>query len=448
MSKKERLPGEFAPWMVPAWSSRALSIAVSVMLVMQITYYCTNALGMNAGLVGTLLLVSKLFDGFTDLVAGVIIDKTNTRFGKARPYELCIIGVWVCVVLLFSCPADISMALKSIYVFVFYTLTNSVFATMLNASDAVYLGRVVNTQDGQAKIMSFNAPVIMVFATIMGIAMPMLIAKYGAVEGGWTTIAMTFAVPFGIIGLGRFFFLKELDFSGGKKSPEITMKLMLDTLKTNKYVFIISMAMLLTQLVSGIASAVNIYFFQYIYGNIAAASTLALVSLVTPFILIFFPKIMRKFSLTQIAILGAVAGIIGNLIKLVAPTNMTVLFIGSLVGSIAALPLGMLINIFLIECMDYGEWKNNIRVEGVVGAIGGFANKIGSGLASVFVGFAMQFAGFNAAVEVQPDSANFIILALFTWIPALLFLIQIFVLKKYDLYKQIGKIREDLATRR
>lgn len=83
---------------------------------MQITYYCTNSLGLSPGIVGTLLLVSKLFDGFTDLIAGLIIDKTKTKYGKARPYELCILGVWICTVLLFSTP-NFGRAGKIIWVF-------------------------------------------------------------------------------------------------------------------------------------------------------------------------------------------------------------------------------------------------------------------------------------------------------------------------------------------
>lgn len=63
--------------------------------------FCTNVLGMNSALVGTLLMVSKLFDGFTDLLAGFLIDNTKSKWGKARPYEIAVIGVWGCSVLLF-----------------------------------------------------------------------------------------------------------------------------------------------------------------------------------------------------------------------------------------------------------------------------------------------------------------------------------------------------------
>lgn len=88
-AKKVREPGSYAGWMVPVWATRGAALSVNVVVLMQITYYCTNALGLSPGIVGTVLLLSKLFDGVTDLVAGVIVDKTHTKLGKARPYELC-----------------------------------------------------------------------------------------------------------------------------------------------------------------------------------------------------------------------------------------------------------------------------------------------------------------------------------------------------------------------
>ena len=72
-------------WYVLAWNSRAVALAISIVVVMQATYYYTEVLGLSAALVGTIFLVSKVFDGVTDLFVGFIIDRTNTRLGKARP---------------------------------------------------------------------------------------------------------------------------------------------------------------------------------------------------------------------------------------------------------------------------------------------------------------------------------------------------------------------------
>ena len=70
-------------WLKWAWTSRGMSLAINVILIAQITYYCTDMLGMSATLVGALLLASKVFDGVTDLLAGVLIDRTHT-YGQGK----------------------------------------------------------------------------------------------------------------------------------------------------------------------------------------------------------------------------------------------------------------------------------------------------------------------------------------------------------------------------
>lgn len=127
---------------------------------------------------------------------------------------------------------------------------------------------------------------------------------------------------------------------------------------------------------------------------------------------------------------------------------MITLLVGNLLAALAILPISMMINVFLIECMDYGEWKNGSRVEGVYSSINGFASKLGSGLASVSVGFIMQFAGYEGALEVQSQAANMSIIALYSVVPLILFVVQFLVMKQYDLDKKIPQIRKELRERR
>lgn len=73
------------------WGSGMMATTMMMTLfTTYISFYATNVVGMRAKTIGLVLLITKLFDGFTDLVAGFIIDNTHTRLGKARPYELVI----------------------------------------------------------------------------------------------------------------------------------------------------------------------------------------------------------------------------------------------------------------------------------------------------------------------------------------------------------------------
>ena len=125
---KAKSPDHVPFWKMAAWATRPISLGAVTIITMYLSMYCTDTLGMPPALVGTLLMASKVFDGVTDLFAGWLVDNTNSRWGKGRPYELSIIGVWVCMFALFSGSENWSMATKSIWIFVMYTLVFSVFS--------------------------------------------------------------------------------------------------------------------------------------------------------------------------------------------------------------------------------------------------------------------------------------------------------------------------------
>lgn len=241
-AENEVLPGCFK-W---AWSSRGLSLALNVILIMNLTYYCTDMLGMSAALVGTLLLASKIFDGVTDLVVGFIIDRTQTKLGKARPYEICIVLVWIFTVMLFSVPT-MSVTLEAAYIFVLYAIINSICATFLNGSDAVYLARSVRSEKNRVSVMSFNGAVIMIVSILISILMPQLIAGPGSTKAGWTLMAGSFAIVMGAIGILRFIFIKEVvgmnqaEVKNEKTDiAKIPVMTGLKCIVQNKYVFILA----------------------------------------------------------------------------------------------------------------------------------------------------------------------------------------------------------------
>ena len=95
--------------------------------------YLTDTIGMDSGIVGTLMMVSKLFDGVTDIFFGSMIDKTKSRMGKARPWMLwAYIGCSAMIVMLFIVPAGASKFAQYAWFFVAYTLLNAVFYTANN----------------------------------------------------------------------------------------------------------------------------------------------------------------------------------------------------------------------------------------------------------------------------------------------------------------------------
>ena len=446
-AENEVLPKYFK-W---AWTSRGLSLALNVILIMQLTYYCTDMLGMKATLVGTLLLVSKLFDGVTDLVVGFVIDKTNTRFGKARPYEICIVFVWLLTILMFTTP-NFGTTGKAVFIFIMYTLINSICATFLNGGDAVYLARSVRSEKNRVSVMSFNGGIIMLFSIVFSMLLPQLIAGIGSTKIGWTVIAATIGIPMAIIGMFRFAFVKEVVHTGLAKTGEaeqtVPLKTGLSCIMKNKYIWILAGMTFVALLAMNIGSAVNTYYFKYIMGNIGLATLVSMSSMVTPLVMVVFPVLTRKFGTVTILKMGAVLGVIGYGIRIIGGTNLVTLTVGSLISGVATLPVTMMISIYLIDTMDYGEWKTGTRVEGMLGSVNSFCSKLGSGIASAIVGLIMGLAGYDGSLAVQSASANASIIALFNYVPMILMIVLLLLAISYKLDKELPQIKADLEKKR
>lgn len=133
--------------------SREFSDAATVLILGYLSLFCTDVIHINPLIVGTILAISKVIDAVTDVIAGYVVDRTDTKWGKGRPYTFCQFGVWICIILLFSCPQGLPDAGKIAWVCVMYILAKAVFSTLLDASERVYQLRAFNEQ----QIIRFTA---------------------------------------------------------------------------------------------------------------------------------------------------------------------------------------------------------------------------------------------------------------------------------------------------
>lgn len=444
--ENERLPG-FFKW---AWSSRAVSVGVNAVLLLQLTYYCTDVLGMSAVLVGSMLMVSKIFDGITDLVVGFIIDKTHTRYGKARPYEIAILFAWLFLILLFATP-KLSLTGQAAYVFILYTLINSICITFLYANEPVHLARSVRNEQNRVNVMAFSGTLVMIFSIIITIIMPQLIVITGSDRRKWLLFAVVFGIPFAAIGIFRFIFIKEVADNSNdvvKKYEKLSIREIMCSVIKNKYIFIMAGITLMVQIIGSVGTGVNTYYYKYVVGDIGMASVVAMTSIITPIVLIFFPLLSKKIGVTNILRVGAAVGIAGFIIRIAGGTNVITLLIGSLLSGLGVIPGTMMINIYIIDCMDYGEWKTGVRVEGVLTSVNGFCIKVGSGIASGLVGVMMGVAGYNGNLAVQSEEALTAIKVLFNFIPLLASVLLLLLACIYKLDKQMPQIKRDLERAR
>lgn len=444
-------------WYPLIWSSRGVMHSINFILVGYVTFFATDIIGMNATTIGLALVVSKVIDACTDLVAGVLVDKTHTKLGKARPYELFVIGEWLFMCILYAVPTNASAAVQYAWIIVMYVMISAVSHTALGAGDSVYCSRAFTTENNRIRAISTNGFVIMLGSSIFSILFPQFLDGAGVTQAGWIRFSIMLAVPCTLIGLLRFFFCKEIavdapakdsgKIAAGKQKSNITLKEMIGALLKNKYFLIVIALYLITNIINNI-TVVNTYYFKYIVGNLGLLSLVSMTSLITPLVLIFFPMLSRKFGTTKILQCSFLLGVVGILIRIFGGTNLATIMIGAIAIVVGGTPITTLITTYVIDCMDYGEWKTGIRVEGPIASINGFAGKVGSAMASGLVGVIMGLVGYDGLLEVQTAAVNNTIVILFNWMPLVLF-IAMFVL---SLFYRVDSIRDqmnaDLKARR
>lgn len=427
-------------------SSDVTAAGVSAIVLSYLTLYCTDTLGINPTLLGSLLMISKIFDAFTDILGGWLVDNTHTKLGKGRPYELCIIGVTLCTLGLFSASPEWSEVMKCAWIFFMYTLVFSVFTTLRSAANIPYTIRAFsNNQNVIAKVASYGGIITMTASIGISVAFPILMTKLATSAAGWTKTVAIFVIPLTIIGVMRFIFLKEDPaVDAGEQHNKISIKEVIEMLKINKYIWLYACIMLCYNVTTSLGMAT--YYFKWIIGNTSLISVTSIFSIVLLPLMFSFPAIMRKIgTMGDMIATFCVIGIIGYVIVFFSGANLLGVLIGGAIGAFATLPLAYYGVLFTMKCCTYNEMNGMPRMDGSTGILSNFATKFGSAVGSALTGILLGFAGYVAGdnISVQPDSAIVMIRVLYSLLPAVFLLIILFASKAFaPLERKISKWEE------
>lgn len=447
MSKeKQKNPSKVPAGKLLAWQTRPVALGAVTIIIGYFAIYCTDTLGMKAATVGALLMASKIVDGVTDLIAGYMVDNTHTRWGKARPYEFCIVLAWLCTVLLFSARAEWSNAIKCVWIFIMYTLVFSIFSTFLNAAESPYIIRAFGTKEAVTKVSAVGGIVVTFGCMVVSISFPMLMGSLATSDKGWSKLILIYAVPLTLIGILRFIFVKEEYVDVKAETEHVSLKDMFTMLKTNKYAWCIAGINGVTQFAAGLGAAT--YYFTWIVGDIGKYSILQSFSIISLFVMLVFPAVIRRKSANFLIGLGAVLGIIGFGLNFIAGSNMVLLIIGFLLSGIAALPGSYLRSVLIMDTAKYNQWKGLPPMESTASALSNFFGKIFTAFGSFILGIMLEFGGYDGTLAVQPDSAVNMIRILYSIIPMIAMagmLICTFVYSSLD--KKLPQIEAEIQVR-
>lgn len=408
--------------------------------------YLTNAVGLNSAIIGTLMMVSKLLDGVSDIFFGGLMDKTKSKLGQARPWMLYgQIGVSVSLFLVFCIPS-MSQTMQYVYFFVFYTAYNAVFFTANSIAYASLAAKI--TKNGQERVQLGSIRFIFATFTTLVISYSAmgLVEKFGGGAKGWRTVALIFAVIALVVNTFSVLMVKEVpdeDDGRAKKmdqdSTKISFGQSIKLLLKNPYYPIILGLYLVNYIYSGITQGAGIYFMTYYMGNPALLGTFSLVSLIPVMIILMLtPTLVKKFgTMRKVNLYARVITILMGLIFVAAAMNknLPLMLVAAFFRNMAGGPLTGTLNALVAETSDYTWRTQKVRIDGVMFSCSSIGVKLGGGIGSAVVGWLLAWGGFDGKAAVQSASAVNVIFFMYAVIPVIFGLIMavlIYLLKVED----------------
>lgn len=409
-------------------------------------FFYTDIVGIGAATVGTIFFVSRLLDGLTDLGMGIVIDRTTTRWGKARPWLLWIaIPYGAAAVLLFSAP-DFSMTGKIIYAVITYNLMTTICYTIYNMPYGTLTSLMTQNQYDRSILNIFRMVGGVSAALIINnIAMP-IVNSFGGGAHGWQMTFVLFGTLAAIIILCTFFFTKERVKPVSEK--KVPIKEGLKGIAQNKYWKMVLILGCLTFILMGMPG-VNIYYAQYILGNPVYIGPIMTSTFLPALIgMLLMAPLVKKIGKRNTVFIGFGFFVIGSLVMILNPYNPTYIIAGTFIKQFGFAPLIGSIFAFVVDTIEYGEWKTGVRTEGLVYSAASLGQKIGTALALAMIGWVMGLGGYVGGVAEQTASALASIKFLFLYVSLIVYFLIAILMIFYKLDKEYPQIVEDLRQRK
>ncbi|WP_405117565.1 glycoside-pentoside-hexuronide (GPH):cation symporter [Paenibacillus sp. FSL H8-0317] len=431
-----------------------LGLNISSGLLGLITYYYTDVVGVSAAVVGTVMLLTKVLDAFADIGMGVLVDRTKTKYGQARPWLLWMtIPMFISLFLMFSVP-DISSTGKIIYAIitnlVFYILVftptsipyNSLMAlTTRNSYERSLMG-IIRSSSGYLAGM------------VVAVAFVPIVTAMGNSRSDWTLLASIFA---GVAAIGIFIsFLSNREKYNNVQLDELGMfqdktpiREGLKLLFANKYWVYMFFVMALASILFALGVAAGSYYAKYIWGNVSLIGIMGAIGLI-PVIIGFALSgpFIKRYGKRNTALGGILIGLLGAAVRLVAPESITLGLICSIFQTLGTIPLMAVGGAMVTDTIEYGEWKFNKRLVGLTNSVIGFGSKVGTAIGTAMIGWFLALGGYVEQATTQGEGAKQAIIALNIYVPIVVFILLVVFLYKNKLDKEYPTIIRELEGRR
>ena len=439
--------------------------------------FLTDTVGMNAGIIGSLIAASKLLDGVSDIFFGVLIDKTSTKMGKARPWMFYgYFGCAICLVAIFCIPANISAFARYTWFFVAYTVLNAGFYTANNIAYSALTALI--TKNNQERVEMGSIRFMFAFGTSMLIQTITVsfVAAFGGGAGAWRTVAIIYAVVGLISNTISVMSVRELspeELAGNEINPVVYDKQIKEgeleqvaeelkgeaqtgeekyslgaafkLLVQNKYYLMIVVSYLLMQIYSATLN-MGIYFMSYVLKN---ANLLGVFSwaINIPMIvgLLMTPMLVQKWGgMFRLNKMGYIIGSLGRILVVVAGYmgSVPLMLASTAIAALGMSPLQGNMNALIATCSEYTYLTTGKRVDGTMYSCTSFGTKVGGGIGTAVAGWLLALSGYVGGAKVQSAACMNMLHILYLWMPMVLTILITLILRGLNVEKAVVEQKE------
>lgn len=424
----------------------------------QMTYFYTTKVGMASGTVATVLLVSKIFDAVSDLIMGKIVDKTNTKAGKARPWILrMVIPAFLCMVLLFTVPASMG-AFRYVYALITCVFASAVVYTAIAVPYYTMMSYKTRSSEEKGKMGTWRAAVGYAVGVACGIGLIPITVALGDDQAAWIKFAAILGAISAVCLYIVYKFSREIYHDEGElaeKESKISIVEGIKMLLHNPHWIRVTLVGVFMNIVYGVILVAPMFYGSIIMGNPGFYSTVNTVNI--------FPSVIgfltvglwiKRFGLAGTAKWATVIGVIGCIIRMAAPMNPTVFLIGGAIAMYATIPLISVLPAMTLNTAEQNMQNYGVRITGMTNASNSFVGKLGGGVGGSLIGWVLAAGGYDAFVAAG-EAAELTgalkqsVFALNSYIPLAMFALMFLFLFRYkyeDMLPEIIKKNEAIEA--
>ena len=418
-----------------------------------LTLFYTDYVGVAAASVGLIMLISRFFDGFSDMIMGIIVEKTNSKWGKSRPWILWMsVPYALSAILLFTVPHTMGMV-QMIYIFVTYNFCTTVCYTAVNlpyGSLSAMMTRISSERDMLSVVRMGLSPLGKIVAVTCTTP---LVKLFGNDQAAWVKTMAVWAVLAMILLLICFFNCKEtVVIAGQEKAEKVPVSKGIKLLLTNQYFWAVLLLWMFQSVSFSVSGTILPYYCKYIFHNdtwLYSALYLTEILILVLFIFLCAPLI-KKYGKRNIALAGSVIALVGQILFLLNPYSVPWMVMSCVTRAIGLAPLNAVVFGMIGDVVEFGQWKTHVRQESLIFAGGSIGTKVGAGVASAAMTGLLSLGGYissSAGSVTQTDSALNMIINIYKFGPMIVAGGVMLVLIFYHLDKQYPDIMKELINR-